>query len=92
MGVFLEIFNTLLPDGLITMDQVHIPDKLVDKDVLELAHCPEYVGHFLNGTLDAQKTRRIGFGDQTKTQTLIDRLVPKLVAPCSQLSLLSLMG
>lgn len=73
MGVFQEIFNTLLSDGLITMDQVHIPDKLVDKDVLELAHCPEYVGHFLNGTLDAQKTRRIGFGDQTKTQTLIDR-------------------
>lgn len=73
MGVFQEIFNTLLSDGLITMDQVHMPDNLVDKDVLQLAHCPEYVGHFLNGTLDDKRTRRIGFGDHIKTQTLIDR-------------------
>ena len=37
------------------------PAALADRATIELAHDPEYVGAFLEGTLSAQAMRRIGF-------------------------------
>ena len=37
------------------------------------AHTPEYVDRLNTGTLDAAAVRRIGFGELTREQVLIDR-------------------
>ena len=41
--------------------------------MLELVHDPEYISSFCSGQLDAAAMRRIGFGEVTSTQLLIDR-------------------
>ncbi len=40
--------------------QVHVPQAFVPEELLCLVHRAEYVTHFLAGTLDAQRMRRIG--------------------------------
>ncbi len=42
------------------------------------AHEPEYVRMFLEGALDSQAKRRIGFGDITATPVLIERTLSEV--------------
>eukprot|EP00887_Chlorella_sp_A99_P000410 scaffold13.g410.t1 len=52
---------------------VHAPSSLPSDDLLKLVHAAEFVDAFNTGTLDAQRMRRIGFGEVTRQQLLIDR-------------------
>ena len=47
----------LAADGLFRFEAA----PLADREVIELAHDPEYVEVFLSGTLSPQAIRRIGF-------------------------------
>ncbi|GAB4813155.1 hypothetical protein N2152v2_000201 [Parachlorella kessleri] len=78
MGVFHLIHNALLNAEIICPEQVFVPSALPSQETLELAHAPEYVGSFLQGTFDEQHLRRIGFGEVTRSQTLIDRTLAEV--------------
>ena len=73
MQVFQRIYDALIEQGTIIPQQVHIPPSLPVHSTLELVHTSEYVSSFCSGQLDAATLRRIGFGEVTKTRTLIDR-------------------
>jgi hypothetical protein len=73
MAVFQRIADLLLETTTIVPAQVHIPPSLPCHSTLELVHTPEYVSAFCSGQLDAAAMRRIGFGEVTRTKTLIDR-------------------
>jgi acetoin utilization deacetylase AcuC-like enzyme len=73
MGVFQNIYDVLIQQSAIIPQQVHIPPSLPSRSVLELVHTPEYVSAFCSGQLDAAAMRRIGFGDVTSTEILINR-------------------
>lgn len=79
MGVFEKIFTTLLGKGLISDAQTYQPESIASKELVQLVHCKDYVARFLNGELDPERLRRIGFGPVTNSQTLIDRTL----AECS---------
>lgn len=72
-AVFQSIHDRLLSQNIISPQQVHIPPSLPSINKLKLVHDSEYISAFCNGTLDSHILRRIGFGDVTRTQTLIDR-------------------
>ena len=73
MGVFQRIHDRLISQNIITANQVHIPQYLPTQSTIELVHDREYVSAFCSGILGSQIMRRIGFGEVTRTQTLIDR-------------------
>ncbi|PRW61526.1 histone deacetylase [Chlorella sorokiniana] len=55
-----------------------MPPSLPGRDLLNLVHSPEYVDAFCSGSLDEQRMRRIGFGEATRSQVLIDRTLAEL--------------
>ena len=59
MGKFGKIYETLLGEGLIRLDQVHQPD-LIPVAWIETVHAPDYVKAYRAGTLDRKAQRRIG--------------------------------
>lgn len=78
MAVFERIYQTLLSESIIAPEQVHIPRHLPSRETILLAHEPEYVDSFLSGSLDSHRIRRIGFGDVTNSQVLIDRTLSEI--------------
>lgn len=74
MAVFRRIHDRLLHHHrLVTPAQVHVPPSLPSDDDLRLVHDAEYLAAFNTGTLDDARTRRIGFGDVTRSPVLIER-------------------
>ncbi|GIV77553.1 histone deacetylase [Litorilinea aerophila] len=59
MPKFGKVYETLIRDGTASLDQFHCPQP-APRAWLELAHAPEYVEAFCQGTLDARAIRRIG--------------------------------
>eukprot|EP00890_Picochlorum_soloecismus_P002988 jgi/Picsp_1/3690/NSC_06527-R1_histone deacetylase family protein len=78
MGVFEKIFEVLVADKMISQSQIHVPDFLADKRLLNLVHCEDYVERFLERALDPSMVRRIGFGDAMQTQELVDRTLAEV--------------
>ena len=52
---------------------MHMPPRVATRDQLEAVHSAAYVANFCDGALNAQSTRRIGFGEVTRTAPLIQR-------------------
>ena len=59
MQKFRLLADYLSEQGIATSQNVFRPSK-VRADVLELAHCPEYLQRFINGKLSDQELRRLG--------------------------------
>ena len=78
MGVFEKIFEVLLADKMICQSQIHVPNSLADRSLLNLVHCEEYVERFLDRALEPPMVRRIGFGDAMQTQVLVDRTLAEV--------------
>lgn len=55
-----KVYETLIRDGVASLDQFHLPDP-PPRAWLELAHHPAYVDAYLTGAIDARAMRRIGF-------------------------------
>jgi acetoin utilization deacetylase AcuC-like enzyme len=60
MPKFGKLYTTLIQDGIAGLDQFYIP-PVAPRAWLELAHTPDYVSAYLDGTLDSRAMRRIGF-------------------------------
>ena len=60
MPKFGKIYETLVKDGIASLDQFHLAPT-APRDWLILAHTSDYVDAYLTGTLDARAMRRIGF-------------------------------
>jgi acetoin utilization deacetylase AcuC-like enzyme len=59
MGKFGKIYETLLDEGIATLDQIHQPE-LVPLAWIEQVHTPDYVKAYCEGSLDPKAQRRIG--------------------------------
>lgn len=59
MPKFGKVYRHLVCSGIATVDQFHVPTPAT-RDLLELAHDPDYVTAYTSGTLDARAMRRIG--------------------------------
>jgi acetoin utilization deacetylase AcuC-like enzyme len=59
MPKFGRVYERLIIDGIVSVDQFHCPDE-APTDWIELAHAPEYVAAYRSGTLDERAMRRIG--------------------------------
>ena len=59
MQKFRLLADYLSEQGIATSDNIFRPSK-VRADVLELAHCPEYLQRFMNGKLSDKELRRLG--------------------------------
>lgn len=59
MPKFGKVYETLIKDGIVTLDQFYLPER-ADADLLALVHTPAYVAAYQTGTLDAKAMRRIG--------------------------------
>jgi acetoin utilization deacetylase AcuC-like enzyme len=60
MPKFGKVYETLIQDGVATLDQFHYAE-IADRDLLTLAHAPAYVDAYLTGAIDPKLMRRIGF-------------------------------
>ena len=60
MPKFGKIYETLVKDGIASLDQFHLAPT-APREWLTLAHTSDYVDAYLTGTLDARAMRRIGF-------------------------------
>lgn len=60
MGKFAQLYTVLVRDGIATPDQFHCPEP-APAEVIALAHAPDYVAAYLDGSIDARAMRRIGF-------------------------------
>jgi acetoin utilization deacetylase AcuC-like enzyme len=60
MPKFGKVYETLIRDGVATLDQFHFAE-MADRDLLTLAHSPAYVDAYLTGAIDPKLMRRIGF-------------------------------
>lgn len=60
MPKFGKVYETLIRDGVATLDQFHFAE-MADRAVLTLAHSPAYVDAYLSGSIDPKLMRRIGF-------------------------------
>src|SRR5688572_7335180 len=60
MAKFGKLYQYLVRNGIASVDQFHCPTRATYEQ-LELAHAPEYVDAYCNGTLDERAMRRIGF-------------------------------
>ena len=76
--MFQRIYDRLLAEGTICEAQVHTPPTPPPLAHLKLVHDANYIDAFCAGTLDAAVLRRIGFGEVTRTQPLIDRTVAEV--------------
>jgi acetoin utilization deacetylase AcuC-like enzyme len=59
MAKFKKLYERLLADGVVSIDQIHQPDR-APLDWLQLVHTPDYVQAYCDGTLDPKAQRRIG--------------------------------
>ncbi|MDX1523536.1 MAG: histone deacetylase, partial [Anaerolineae bacterium] len=59
MGKFGKIYEHLVDEGIISLDQVHQP-PIIPRKWIELIHDPDYVTAYCKGTLDPKAQRRIG--------------------------------
>ena len=59
MAKFGKVYETLIRDGIASLDQFHLPQR-AQRNWLELVHSPEYVGAYFAGSLEAKAMRRIG--------------------------------
>lgn len=59
MPKFGKVYEHLVRNGIATLDQFHCPTR-APREILTLAHTPDYVDAYLQGTLDARAMRRIG--------------------------------
>lgn len=59
MSKFGKIYEILLQDGIINLDQVHQPD-IIPQQWIEQVHHADYVRAYIEGTLDLKAQRRIG--------------------------------
>lgn len=59
MSKFRLVYETLLRDGVIGLDQVYLPEP-AEAEVLQRVHHADYVAAYLNGSLDARALRLIG--------------------------------
>jgi acetoin utilization deacetylase AcuC-like enzyme len=57
---FQKVYETLIRDGIASLDQFHLPER-PPSAWLALAHDAAYVTAYLTGALDARAMRRIGF-------------------------------
>ena len=60
MPKFGKVYESLVRDGIATLDQFHIPERAT-VDELRLVHGSAYIDSYLHGTIDARAMRRIGF-------------------------------
>lgn len=60
MAKFGKVYEWLVRDGIAGLDQFHLPER-APLAWLHLAHAPEYVAAYCEGTLDERAMRRIGF-------------------------------
>ena len=60
MPKFGYIYETLIRDGIASLDQFHCPQQAT-REWLELAHTQAFVHAYLTGTVNAKAMRRIGF-------------------------------
>eukprot|EP00193_Tetraselmis_chui_P022885 CAMPEP_0177775564 /NCGR_PEP_ID=MMETSP0491_2-20121128/14194_1 /TAXON_ID=63592 /ORGANISM="Tetraselmis chuii, Strain PLY429" /LENGTH=194 /DNA_ID=CAMNT_0019294191 /DNA_START=899 /DNA_END=1480 /DNA_ORIENTATION=+ len=73
MQVFRRIHDRLLQRRVVAAQQLEQPTHMPSRAQLLAVHDANYVEAFLTGTLSQASVRRIGFGDITRTQTLIRR-------------------
>jgi acetoin utilization deacetylase AcuC-like enzyme len=59
MQKFALLLEHLQKQGIAKADNVYRPGK-ARLDLLELAHCPEYLNNFINGSLSDKEVRRMG--------------------------------
>ena len=59
MGKFGKIYETILDEGVIRLDQVHQPE-MIPVAWIEQVHAPKYVKAYREGSLDRKAQRRIG--------------------------------
>ncbi len=59
MPKFGKVYDYLVRNGIATVDQFHCPTR-AGRDTPLLAHTPDYVDAFVQGTIDARALRRIG--------------------------------
>jgi acetoin utilization deacetylase AcuC-like enzyme len=60
MPKFGKVYETLIRDGVATLDQFHFAE-MADRNLLTLAHSPAYVDAYVTGSIDPKLMRRIGF-------------------------------
>lgn len=60
MAKFGKVYEWLVRDGIAGLHQFHLPER-APIAWLHLAHAPEYVAAYCQGTLDERAMRRIGF-------------------------------
>ena len=59
MPKFGKVYEHLIRSGTATLDQFHCPQR-ASRQTITLAHAPDYVDAYCDGTLDARAMRRIG--------------------------------
>jgi acetoin utilization deacetylase AcuC-like enzyme len=59
MPKFGKVYEHLVRNGIATLDQFHCPTA-APREMLTLAHTPDYVDAYIQGLLDARAMRRIG--------------------------------
>lgn len=69
MGKFGKVYEWLVRDGIVGLDQFHLPERAPEA-WLQLAHAPAYITAYCEGTLDERAMRRIGF---PWSQALVNR-------------------
>jgi len=74
MPVFAAIHQRLLRTGVVQPEQVVKPPDRVDRETLELVHCPAYVNDVLSGTLAPLALRRMGlpWSESLRERTLAE--------------------
>ncbi|GMH42386.1 hypothetical protein BSKO_10305 [Bryopsis sp. KO-2023] len=73
MDKFRTIYDILLKQGTVQEHQVVQPPSIASDEQILQVHTKEYVESFSNCTLDDKQVRRIGFGDATRTNALVER-------------------
>lgn len=59
MPKFGKVYEQLIRNGIATLDQFHCPSRAT-REMLELAHTPDYVAAYCDGTIEPRAMRRIG--------------------------------
>jgi len=73
MQVFGALFRQLVASGVAQPGATFVPERLPTREMLLLAHCPGYVDALADGTLPADKVRRIGFHGAVFSDALLER-------------------
>jgi acetoin utilization deacetylase AcuC-like enzyme len=59
MPKFRRVYETLLRENIVTLEQVRLP-KIASRETVEIVHHADYVKSFCEGTLEREAQRRIG--------------------------------